>query len=82
MSKFPPITKDEKRAFYLAKKRKELCENPIKGKWRTKFDDLEKAFEELMDDCGFTNDIKELWRLKAGLKNDFTGLKKQFNNHK
>ena len=67
MPKFPPLTKDEKRAFSLAKKNKERCENPIKGKWRLKFDELEKVFEELLVEQFAISELRDIWRKKAGL---------------
>lgn len=67
MPKFPPLTKDEKDAFKLAKKRKERCENPIKGKWRLKFDQLEVVFEELLVSQFSISELRDFWRQKAGL---------------
>lgn len=66
MAKYPPITEDEKRAFKLAKKNKERCENPIKSKWRIKFEQLEIVFEELLSQQ-VQSELQKDWRIKAGL---------------
>ncbi len=65
--KFPPLSEEQKKDSWLAKKNNQRMENPIKCKWRQKFDELEKVFEELLAEQFATSEVRDQWRKKAGL---------------
>lgn len=65
--KYEPLSKDEKNAFKCAKKNKERGLSPIKGKWRLKFEQLESVFEKLLVDQFAISELRDVWRIKAGL---------------